>query len=117
MYIYLTSRFPHQNDKITPLELKNFPPEEDFLLHGLGIYEDKNEPNKLYLFFVNHKRSGSVIEIFEHTLNTKVLNHLNTVKHDLIHHPNDVAPVSKNEFYVTNFQYSDNQLLRNFEGN
>jgi len=91
------------NDKLIPLELKNFPPEEDFLLHGLGIYEDeKNEPNKLYVFFINHRKSGSVIEIFEHTLNTNELVHLSTVKRDLITTPNDVVPVSKDEFYVTN---------------
>jgi len=68
----------------------------------LGIYEDENEPNKLYVFFVNHKKSGSVIEIFEHTLNTNELVHLSTVKHGLIITPNDVVPVSKDEFYVTN---------------
>ncbi|GBC06788.1 hypothetical protein RclHR1_07040011 [Rhizophagus clarus] len=91
------------NDKLIPLELKNFPPEEDFLLCGMGIYEDeKNEPNKLYVFFANHKKSGSVIEIFEHILNTNELVHLSTVKHDLIITPNDVVPVSKDEFYVTN---------------
>jgi hypothetical protein len=83
----------------------------------LGIYEDeKNEPNKLYMFFINHRRSGSVIEIFEHTLNTKVITHLNTVKHDLIRTPNGVAPVSKNEFYVTNDHYAKNEFLRKFEG-
>ncbi|RGB29413.1 hypothetical protein C1646_322505 [Rhizophagus diaphanus] len=91
------------NDKLIPLELKNFPPEEDFLLCGLGIYEDeKNEPNKLYVFFTNHKKTGSVIEIFEHILNTNELVHLSTVKNDLIITPNDVVPVSKDEFYVTN---------------
>jgi arylesterase/paraoxonase len=84
----------------------------------LGFFEDeKNDPNKLFLFFVNHKRTGSVIEIFEHILNTKVLTHLNTVKHDLIYTPNDVAPVSKNEFYVTNdHYYKDNEIVRIFEG-
>jgi len=105
------------NDKLTLLEIKNFPPEEDFLLNGLGFFEDeKNDPNKLFIFFVNHKRTGSVIEIFEHTLNTKVLTHLNTVKHDLIYTPNNVAPVSKNEFYVTNDHYSkNNEIVRSFE--
>ncbi|RIA93872.1 hypothetical protein C1645_761483 [Glomus cerebriforme] len=95
------------NDELIPLELKNFPPEEDFLLCGLGIYEDENEPNKLYLFFVNHKKSGSVIEIFEHILNTNELIHLSTIKHDLIVTPNDVVPVSKNEFYVTNDHFTE----------
>jgi hypothetical protein len=84
----------------------------------LGIFEDeKNEPNKLYVFFINHRRTGSVVEIFEHTLNTKVLTHLNTVKHDLIHTPNNLVPVSKNEFYITNdHHYKEPKIMRMYEG-
>jgi sugar lactone lactonase YvrE len=44
------------------------------------------------------------------------LTHLNTVKHDLIYTPHNVAPVSKNEFYVTNDHYSkNNEIVRSFE--
>jgi arylesterase / paraoxonase len=84
----------------------------------LGIFEDeKNEPNKLYVFFINHRRTGSVVEVFEHILNTKVLTHLNTVKHDLILTPNNLVPVSKDEFYITNdHYYKDGKIMRMIEG-
>uniref|UniRef100_A0A1D1YQV1 Serum paraoxonase/arylesterase 1 n=1 Tax=Anthurium amnicola TaxID=1678845 RepID=A0A1D1YQV1_9ARAE len=93
-------------DKLIPLVLKNFPPEEDFISHGLGIYEDPKNENKLYLFFVNHKRSGSCFEVFEHTLHTNELIHLETIQHELINTPNDIVPVSRHEFYFTNDRYN-----------
>ncbi|PKC70955.1 calcium-dependent phosphotriesterase [Rhizophagus irregularis] len=103
------------NDKLIPLVLKNFPPEEDFATHGLGIYEDPENENKLYLFFVNHKRSGSCFEIFEHTLHTNELIHLETIQHKLINTPNDVVPVSRHEFYFTNDHYNNNPTYKHLE--
>ncbi|CAB4400487.1 uncharacterized protein OCT59_028194 [Rhizophagus irregularis] len=103
------------NDKLIPLVLKNFPPEEDFATHGLGIYEDPENENKLYLFFVNHKRSGSCFEIFEHTLHTNELIHLETIQHELINTPNDVFPVSRHEFYFTNDHYFSNPINKLLE--
>ncbi|CAG8498759.1 19525_t:CDS:2 [Gigaspora margarita] len=94
-----------EKDKLTPLILKNFPDEEDFSLHGFGIYESPTESDNLYFFIINHKRTGSVIELFQHKLKTFELNHLKTFKHDLIYSPNSVAPVSKDEFYITNDLY------------
>ncbi|CAG8676661.1 10337_t:CDS:2, partial [Dentiscutata erythropus] len=95
-----------KTDKLTPLNLKNFADEEDFVLHGFGIYESPIEPDNLYFFIINHKRTGSVIELFKHKINTFELNHLKTFKHDLIYNPNNVVPVSKDEFYTTNDFYS-----------
>ncbi|CAG8540926.1 7001_t:CDS:2, partial [Acaulospora colombiana] len=103
-----------KNDKLTPLKLNNF--DDDLSLHGLGIYEDPAEPNELYLFLINHKRSGSVIELFKHTLNTYELNHVKTFKHELISSPNDIVPVSKDEFYVTiDFYTTGSYWKRMFE--
>ncbi|CAG8559713.1 6424_t:CDS:2, partial [Scutellospora calospora] len=96
---------PLNTDKLTPLTLKNFADEEDFSLHGFGMYEDPTEPDNLYFFLINHKRTGSVIELFKHKINSFELYHLKTFKHDLIHSPNSVAPVSKDEFYATNDRY------------
>ncbi|CAI2173407.1 18584_t:CDS:2 [Funneliformis geosporum] len=103
------------NDKFIPLALKNFPPEEDFVSHGLGIYEDPENENKLYMFFINHKRTGSVVEKFEHILHTNELIHLETIKHELIVNPNDVVPVSKHEFYFTNDHHYRQGPLKSFE--
>ncbi|RIA91559.1 hypothetical protein C1645_767147 [Glomus cerebriforme] len=103
------------NDKLIPLVLENFPPEEDFATHGLGIYEDPEDENKLYMFFINHKRSGSCIETFEHTLNTNELIHLETIQHELIKTPNDIVPVSRYEFYFTNDHYFTKLPWKKFE--
>ncbi|CAG8447824.1 13061_t:CDS:2 [Dentiscutata heterogama] len=104
-----------KTDKLTPLILKNFADEEDFILHGFGIYESPIEPDNLYFFIINHKRTGSVIELFEHKINTFELNHLKTFKHDLIYSPNNVVPVSKDEFYITNDFYSQSYWKIQFE--
>ncbi|KAG9294863.1 hypothetical protein G9A89_016869 [Geosiphon pyriformis] len=105
-----------ETSELSPLTLKNFPETTDFSLHGLGIYEETADPTKLYLFLVNHRRSGSVIEVFEHTIGTKELSHRETVSHELIVTPNDVVPVSSNEFYVTNdLGYKEPGIMREFE--
>ncbi|CAI2182878.1 8328_t:CDS:2, partial [Funneliformis geosporum] len=49
--------------------------------------------------------TGSVVEMFEHTLRTNELIRLQTIQHELLNIPNDVIPVSKYEFYVTNDHY------------
>ncbi|CAG8438996.1 8545_t:CDS:2 [Funneliformis caledonium] len=102
-------------DNFIPLVLKNYPPEEDFISHGFGIYEDPENENKLYMFFINHKKTGSVVEKFEHILHTKELIHLETIEHELIKTPNDVVPVSKHEFYFTNDHYYRQGFLKIIE--
>ncbi|CAG8686731.1 14625_t:CDS:2, partial [Cetraspora pellucida] len=104
-----------KTDKLTPLILKNFSDKEDFSLHGFGIYESPTEPDNLYFFIINHKRSGSVIELFRHKINTFELYYLKTFKHDLIYNPNNIAPVSREEFYVTNDLYCQSYWMMLFE--
>ncbi|CAG8446033.1 10609_t:CDS:2, partial [Dentiscutata heterogama] len=104
-----------KTDKLTPLILKNFADEEDFSLHGFGIYESPTEPNNLYFFIINHKRTGSVVELFKHKIDTFELNYLKTFKHNLIYNPNNVVPVSKDEFYVTNDLYTQSYWKIQFE--
>ncbi|CAG8495161.1 17603_t:CDS:2, partial [Cetraspora pellucida] len=104
-----------ETDKLTPLTLKNFADEEDFSLHGFGMYEDPAEPGYIYFFLINHRRPGSVIELFKHKINSFELQHLKTFKHDLIYNPNNVAPVSKDEFYLTNDLYYRSYWKKQFE--
>ncbi|CAG8618333.1 6172_t:CDS:2 [Ambispora gerdemannii] len=106
-----------ETDEIFPVSLKNFPKDTDIALHGLGMYVDPYNSNKIALFFVNHRRSGSVIEVFDHTIGTKELIYRETVSSELIVTPNDVTPVSANEFYTTNdrrYTYKQ-EKLRQFE--
>ncbi|CAG8459005.1 4454_t:CDS:2 [Ambispora gerdemannii] len=103
-------------NKASVLKIKNLPENTDLSFHGLGIYGDSTNHTKVSLFFVNHRRTGSVIEIFEHTIGTEELLHLETVKHELIHTPNDVVPVSANEFFVTNdHRHKQKGISRHFE--
>ncbi|RHZ86389.1 hypothetical protein Glove_51g48 [Diversispora epigaea] len=102
-----------KTDTLTPLTLINF--DKELSLHGIGIYEDPAEPNELYLFLINHRINGSVIELFKHTLNTFELNYVKTFKHELMYNPNDVAPISKDEFYVTNDYYYTHKMGKLFE--
>ncbi|CAJ0922723.1 11316_t:CDS:2 [Entrophospora sp. SA101] len=85
------------------------------VLHGFGIHQDPADHNVLYLFLINHKRSGSVVEIFSHIIGSQELHYMETIKDDLINSPNNVFPVSKNEFYVTNVHYSKNPFMVQFE--
>ncbi|CAG8594224.1 4853_t:CDS:2 [Ambispora leptoticha] len=103
-----------KTNEASVLTFKNLPEDTDLSFHGLGIYDDDSTNHtKLSLFFVNHRRTGSVIEIFEHTIGTKELIHLETVKHELIYTPNDVVPVSANEFFVTNdFRHRHKGIMR-----
>ena len=68
------------------------------------------------MFFINHKRSGSCFEVFEHTLHTNELIYLETIQNELIITPNDVVPVSRHEFYFTNDHYSTQHLWKTVEG-
>jgi arylesterase/paraoxonase len=81
------------------LKLSNF--DSFFQPHGLGVVKSENS-SKIIIMVVNHRPDASVIEVFEHELNTFEANHVETVKNNLIHSPNDVLPISRNSFYATN---------------
>ncbi|CAG8638074.1 15819_t:CDS:2 [Gigaspora rosea] len=104
-----------ETNKLTPLTLKNFADDEDFSLHGFGMYEDPSEHDIIYFFVINHKRTGSVVELFKHKINSFELYHLKTFKHALIRNPNNVVPMSKDEFYITNDLYCQTHWKRLFE--
>ncbi|CAJ0639564.1 2380_t:CDS:2 [Entrophospora sp. SA101] len=72
------------SELLLPLSFKNYPDDEDVVLHALGIYQDPADSNNLYMFLINHKRSGSVVEIFNHKIGSQELQYLETIKDDLI---------------------------------
>ncbi|KAI9145920.1 hypothetical protein BKA69DRAFT_1024378, partial [Paraphysoderma sedebokerense] len=85
-----------------------------FRLHGISVHAGETK-NKIVVAFVNHKRTGSCIELFDHRLGTTELIHFETVCHPLIKTPNDVALASRKSFYVTNYLASDSYLWQRFE--
>lgn len=90
---------------------------QDFVSHGISMIpsEDPINDNSNYLFFVNHKRSGSVISVFKHKKGTDTVEFLHEFKHDKIFTPNSVAAISINEIYLTNDHYYKNKIGKTLE--
>ena len=70
----------------------------EFHPHGIGLYIA--EDFMVSLFVVNHRKDGHYIEIFDYMANRIV--HRESIKGPLMTSPNDVIPVGKRSFYVTN---------------
>ncbi|KAJ3342811.1 hypothetical protein HDU93_000941 [Gonapodya sp. JEL0774] len=103
-------KYDPETATLTPLKLKHY--DGDLRLHGLSLYQEDEEPGKVWLHFVNHRGSGSCVTMFKHFLGTDELDHVGTVCNDLIVSPNDVAATSRNSFYVTNdHRYSVHTFL------
>lgn len=71
----------------------------DFRPHGISLWTAEGEDDAR-LFVVNHPLTGDAIEIF--AIREGSLEHLETIRGDLLLSPNDVAAVGPREFYVTN---------------
>ena len=71
---------------------------QEFHPHGLGLYIAEN--SMVSLFVVNHRKDGHFIEIFDYMGDRLV--HRESIKGPLMTSPNDVLPVGKRSFYVTN---------------
>jgi hypothetical protein len=69
---------------------------------GFDIYE--TSPGNLLIYAINHRRTGSTIERFHHTVGSGTLVYERSFdcNNDIVYTPNDVAIIGKDEFYVTN---------------
>ncbi|KAK9513641.1 hypothetical protein VZT92_027157 [Zoarces viviparus] len=85
------------------LDLSSFNP------HGISAYIDEAD-DSVYLFVVNHPQHKSQVEIF-HFVEEKILVHLKTITHPLLHSVNDIVAVGVESFYATNHQYFANDVL------
>ena len=70
------------------------------------------------IYAINHRRTGSMIERFHHTVGSDTLVYERSFDchNDIVFTPNDVAVIGKDEFYVTNVQsvgnfVSDNRII------
>jgi len=61
-------------------------------------------PGNILIYAINHRRTGSTIERFHHTIgsNSLIWERTFDANTDILFCPNDVAVVGKDEFYVTN---------------
>lgn len=79
------------------IELKGFSSIDDFHTLGLAYHKETST-----LFVTNHAKEGPRIELFRLDLGSLTATHTRTIQHPLIHGPNAIAVINKNEFYVTN---------------
>ncbi|KAF9199500.1 Serum paraoxonase/arylesterase 2 [Haplosporangium sp. Z 27] len=101
--------------KYEVMDLLGFPVEADRVFHGLGVYE--RSATDLTIFLVNHRRSGSVIEVLEYTVGDKTVQFKETIKHDLIKTPNDIVAMGPRSFYVSNDHRHYSGIMRAIEDN
>ncbi|MBN3298089.1 PON2 arylesterase, partial [Amia calva] len=87
---------------------------DSFNPHGISVYIDETD-HTVYLFVVNHPNSESTVEIFRYNEEDNSIAHLKTIKHELLHHVNDIVAVGPESFYATNDHYFSHELLRAVE--
>ncbi|KAG0214225.1 Arylesterase-domain-containing protein [Mortierella sp. GBAus27b] len=102
-----------KSGKYDVMELAGLPAETDRVFHGLDIYE--RSANEFTIFAVNHRRTGSVIEVLEYTVGDKVVQYKETIKHELIKTPNDIIALGPRSFYVSNDHYYSTGIKRVIE--
>jgi arylesterase/paraoxonase len=78
---------------------------KEFNPHGIGLWV---MGDKLAVFAVNHCREGHYVEVFD--FREGKLIHRESVAGPLMNSPNDVLPVGKGAFYVTNDHGSSSGL-------
>ncbi|CAM1507656.1 Fc.00g072970.m01.CDS01 [Cosmosporella sp. VM-42] len=88
----------------------------DFVNHGIDVYEFPDDPTKIHLFAVNHRRSGDSILILSHSLGSDSVQVVKEVVHPSIKNPNGVAAIGPlSEFFITNDHYFTPGFLRTLE--
>ncbi|KAF7665751.1 hypothetical protein LDENG_00132580 [Lucifuga dentata] len=102
-----------QDPRMKPVELRmprNFDL-DSFSPHGISVYIDQSD-DTIYLFVVNHPQHGSQVELFKFVEEDFSLEHLKTIKHELLHSVNDIVAVGPESFYATNDHYFTHKLLK-----
>ncbi|KAF9094478.1 Serum paraoxonase/arylesterase 1 [Mortierella sp. AD031] len=99
--------------KYNEMELTGFPAGADRVFHGLGIHE--RSATELTIFAVNHRRTGSVVEVLEYTIGDKTVQYKETIQHELIHTPNDILATGPRSFYVSNDHKYKSGAKREYE--
>lgn len=85
--------------------------EAEFNPHGLGLWLE--ESGRGVLMAVNHRRDGHYVEIFDYAAGRLV--HRRSTAAAVMHSPNDVLPVGRDSFYVTNDHGSPSPARRLLE--
>ncbi|XP_028835722.1 serum paraoxonase/arylesterase 2-like [Denticeps clupeoides] len=88
---------------------------DSFNPHGISVYLDDAD-GTVHLFVVNHVQHPnyhqSQVEIFKFIEDEKALEHVKTIKHELLHSVNDIVAVGVESFYATNDEYFTHLIMR-----
>jgi len=84
---------------------------KEFNPHGIGLWIGRDGASSL--FVVNHRRDGHFVEIFDYL--DRRLVYRESVSGPLMHSPNDVIPVGRKTFYVTNDHGNRSEFGRTVE--
>ncbi|KAF8930477.1 hypothetical protein EDD21DRAFT_227674 [Dissophora ornata] len=97
------------------MELVGFPANVDRVFHGMDFFQESSgKQTTLTIFLINHRRTGSVVEVLEYTLgvDSNKVRYVKTIEHDLIQTPNDILAMGPRSFYVTNDHFYKNGTMR-----
>ncbi|KAF9163031.1 hypothetical protein DFQ26_003034 [Actinomortierella ambigua] len=89
-----------EDGKHEVMDIENFPEGADRVFHGFDIYE--RSERELTLFFINHRRTGSVVEVIDYYVGETTMKYVQTIQHDLISTPNDIVALGLRSFYISN---------------
>lgn len=92
----------------------------DLHAHGLSVIEHPSDPGSLLIGMVNHRKTGSVIELFSYAIDTSQIQHMETVQDSRLVHPNSLQLVAGENspigsFYVTNDRKHTSGLMKKVE--
>ncbi|KAK7432886.1 hypothetical protein QQZ08_000357 [Neonectria magnoliae] len=97
------------------LEIEGWSGDEDLVLHGLDIWQPAGDASQIYIYAVNHGRTGESILLFSHVLGTSSIRFINKFSHSFIKTPNEVAAAGERSFFVSNDHYYYGGKLRDLE--
>ncbi|XP_030056572.1 serum paraoxonase/arylesterase 2 [Microcaecilia unicolor] len=103
-----------ENPVPSPLKISPGFDVASFNPHGISTYIDRKD-DTVYLFVVNHPQFQSTVELFKFVEEENVLQHLKTIRHDLLSSINDLVAMGPDSFYATNDHYFLNPIMRKLE--
>ncbi|KAK5062881.1 hypothetical protein LTR84_004956 [Exophiala bonariae] len=98
-------KYDIKSNSTVPLVIEGLDASHDLILHGIDLFIPKDDKSRIYMFAVNHARTGSEILLFSHKIGSDVLTFVRSFKHSSIKTPNAVAATSLDSFFITNDHY------------
>uniref|UniRef100_A0A8C1R8U3 Paraoxonase n=1 Tax=Cyprinus carpio TaxID=7962 RepID=A0A8C1R8U3_CYPCA len=95
--------------KIKALNIKGQFDKGSFNPHGISVYTDEKGLPFLLITFL------AQVEIFRFVEGENALQHIKTIRHELLHNVNDIVAVGTESFYATNDHYFTNGILKVME--